>query len=351
MGIKTAIVTGSSGLVGSEAVRTLLGQGWDVMGFDNNMRKHFFGDDGSVADVTRHQIKNYDNFRSYNIDIRSRTDVETLIHEHRESIKLIIHTAAQPSHDWAAKYPHIDFGVNALGTHNLLEAFRRFTRDAVFCHISTSKVYGDRPNDLPLEDFGSRLDLEKGHRYHNGIDTTMAVDKCLHSLFGVSKLSGDLLVQEYGRYFNLSTVCFRPGCVTGAGHQGAELHGFLSYLMKCIKEDREYNIFGYDGKQVRCNINSQDLVEACLVYANDPKPGEGKVYNIGGGRHSACSVKEAIEIGQDLTGRKLRTRYVDQARRGDHQWWISDNSEFQGDYKWNPTYKLPATLNQIYQNL
>jgi CDP-paratose 2-epimerase len=263
---------------------------------------------------------------------------------------VVIHTAAQPSHDWAARDPHTDFGVNAVGTLTLLQAAREYCPDSPFIHCSTSKVYGARPNDLPLRNFGKRLDLDRTHRYWPGIDTTMSVDLTTHSLFGVSKLAGDLLVQEYGRYFDMPTVCLRPGCLTGGYHSGTELHGFLSYLMKCAITGRPYTVYGYDGLQVRCNIHSSDLVRAFRAFEADPKA--GAVYNIGGGRLSNCSMLEAIDLCESITGNTLDWSYDDRARIGDHRWWISDNDAFESDYpEWRMQWRsTEAILRDIYES-
>jgi CDP-paratose 2-epimerase len=260
-----------------------------------------------------------------------------------------VHTAAQPSHDWAAKAPQIDFGVNANGTLNLLEATRHHAPDATFVFCSTNKVYGDRPNQLPLVELESRLELPEGHRWQGGIDTSMSIDRSMHSLFGVSKAAADLLVQEYGRYFDMPTVCFRGGCLTGPNHAGTELHGFLSYLMRCTMGSRPYTVYGYGGKQVRDNIHSSDLVRAFMQFHHAPRP--GAVYNIGGGRSSNCSMLEAIAICEEIAGRSLDWRLDGVARMGDHRWWISDLGEFKADYPgWELEYDVEAILREIYES-
>lgn len=342
-----ALVTGAGGLVGSEAVHLLIESGFQVFGVENNMREQFFGPEGSTAPTLAMLDTVYtEDFHPVEADVRRPGQLDALFASHM--FDLIVHTAAQPSHDWAAKQPHVDFAVNALGTLNMLEAARRYAPESPFCHISTSKVYGDRPNYLPLIDEGTRLELPPRHQYWPGIDTSMSVDKCLHSLFGVSKLSGDLLVQEYGRYFNLPTVCFRPGCVTGPAHAGVELHGFLAYLMKCAATKRPYNVIGYNGKQVRCNIFARDLAKACLVFAASPR--SGAVYNIGGGRESACSVLEAMQMSEEISGNKMQLSFVDEPRIGDHRWWISDNGEFMAHYpEWAPEWTVHEQLEMIFE--
>lgn len=349
----TAIVTGAGGLVGSAAVERLISDGYTVLGVENDMRKYFFGNDGSTKGVLDRLKRKYvprGDFITQNIDIRDFTSLHTWVRAVGVDLDLVIHCAAQPSHDWAAREPHTDFCVNALGTLNVLEAVRQVNPEATVACISTSKVYGDRPNSLPLLDLNHRLDLPTNHPYHDGIKTDMSIDQCLHSLFGASKVAGDVVAQEYGRYFDMPVVIFRPGCVTGSAHAGVELHGFLSYLMKCALSGREYTIFGYDGKQVRCNIHADDLVDACIAYHKRPSD-HGAVYNIGGGRASACSIWEAIKLIQDISGRELRHKVVDEARIGDHKWWISDISEFQADFpSWEPR-NLTTTLEGMFQEM
>ena len=343
--MKTALITGSGGLIGSEAVRRYRGAGYNVIGVDNDMRSRFFGKEGSTVETSRALAEAYPSFGWVRADIRDAETLDALFKAKRPD--MIIHTAAQPSHDWAAREPLTDFGVNAVGTLNLLEAARKHCPDSPFVHCSTSKVYGDNPNRLPLEPTGHRLDLSPGHRYYRGIDTTMSIDGCLHSLFGVSKASGDLLVQEYGRYFGMPTVCFRPGCLTGADHAGVELHGFLAYLMKCTVEGRRYRVYGYDGLQVRCNIHAVDLVAAFEAFCDNPKP--GSVYNIGGGRANAVSMLEAIRLCEDIADRQLDWEYVDDARIGDHRWWISNNAAFENDYPgWRMDWSIQDILGEIH---
>ncbi len=344
----TAIVTGSGGLVGSQSVRRLVERGFDVVGIENDMRGAFFGPEASTGRVSRELVEQYDEFRWIELDVRDAVGVTKLFEEHAGALELVVHTAAQPSHDWAAKEPHTDFEVNATGTLNLLEATRRHRPEATFVFTSTNKVYGDRPNQLPLEELDSRLELPADHPYHGGIDTTMSIDRSLHSLFGASKAAADLLVQEYGRYFDIPTVCFRAGCLTGPAHAGTMLHGFLAYLLKCAVTGERYTVFGYGGKQVRDNLHSADLVDAFLAF--HARPRAAAVYNIGGGRGTDCSVLEAIEACERIVGRDMDWELTERARIGDHRWWISDLSEFEADHlDWVRRYDLEATLREIYE--
>lgn len=343
-----AVVSGSGGLVGSESVRHLVETGWDVLGLENDMRAHFFGSGASTAHVTNDLVKHYPSFRSLDVDIRNADAVRRVFASEGSRIELVVHTASQPSHDWAAGDPRTDFDVNAHGTLNMLEATRAHAPDATFIFVSTNKVYGDTPNSLPLEEFDTRFDLPPSHPYHDGIDTTMSIDRSTHSLFGVSKTAADLLVQEYGHYFGMPTVCFRGGCLTGPQHAGTELHGFLAYLMKCTVTGVEYTVFGYGGKQVRDNVHCIDLVAAFVAFHRAPH--SGAVYNIGGGRKSNCSVLEAIDACQRIADRELEWKLSDQPRVGDHRWWISDLSEFQRDHPtWTPTFSTNDILRDIYE--
>jgi CDP-paratose 2-epimerase len=342
-----AIVTGSGGLIGSAAVRRFVEDGYDVIGVENDMRARFFGPDASTADNTRRLLEAYDTFHSVELDVRDREGVERLFARHAGALELIVHTAAQPSHDWAATDPHTDFGVNACGTLNLLQAARERAHDATFVFTSTNKVYGDLPNRLPLIETPTRLELPEDHPWHRGIDTTMSIDCSMHSLFGVSKAAADLLVQEYGRYFEMPTVCFRGGCLTGPQHAGAQLHGFLAYLMRCVVTGTPYTVFGYGGKQVRDNIHCDDVVSAFASFHADPR--SAAVYNLGGGRASNCSMLEAIELCEQIADRTLDWRLVDEARMGDHRWWVSDLSAFEVDYPdWSLTHDVPSVLREIH---
>jgi CDP-paratose 2-epimerase len=346
--MSVAIVTGSGGLVGSESVRHFVGAGYDVIGLENDMRAAFFGPDASTAHTTRELVERYpDEFRSLELDIRDADGVAKVFAEQEGAIELVIHTAAQPSHDWAAGDPQTDFAVNANGTLNLLEATRKHAPGATFVFCSTNKVYGDLPNQLPLVELPQRLELPEDHPYYQGIDTTMSIDQSTHSLFGVSKAAADLLVQEYGRYFELPTVCFRGGCLTGPNHAGTRLHGFLSYLMRCTMTGEPYTVFGYGGRQVRDNIHAADLVAAFAAFHRRPKA--AAVYNIGGGRESNCSMLEAIELCQEIAGRELQWSLGEENRIGDHRWWISDLRPFRSDYpEWELTRDVEGILREIH---
>jgi CDP-paratose 2-epimerase len=343
----TVIVTGSGGLIGSEAATHFAALGYDVIGVENDMRARFFGPEASTASVTQRLVETLPGFRHETVDIRDAEGILRLFEGVGPDLAAVVHTAAQPSHDWAASDPQVDFGVNANGTLNLLEATRRVRPEATFIFTSTNKVYGDTPNFLPLEDRGRRLELPDDHPYAGGIDTTMSIDTSLHSLFGVSKAAADLMVQEYGRYFDMPTVCFRGGCLTGPQHAGAKLHGFLSYLMRCTVTGDPYTVFGYDGKQVRDNIHCHDVVSAMEAFHAAPRA--GAVYNLGGGRASNCSMLEAIAACERISGRTLDWSYSDEARIGDHRWWISDLSAFKRDYpEWELRYDLETTLREIH---
>jgi CDP-paratose 2-epimerase len=346
----TAIVTGSGGLIGSESVRHFVEAGYDVIGVENDMRARFFGPGASTSHTSERLARTYgDSFRSIEADIRDLDAIERIFAEAAPSLELVIHTAAQPSHDWAASDPQTDFSVNANGTLNLLEATRRHASDATFIFCSTNKVYGDLPNQLPLIELGQRLELPEDHHYYRGIDTSLSIDASTHSLFGVSKASADLLVQEFGRYFGMPTVCFRGGCLTGPNHAGARLHGFLSYLMRCTMTGDAYTVYGYGGKQVRDNIHSADLVAAFEAFHRAPRP--ASIYNIGGGRASNCSMLEAIELCEQIAGRELSWTLSDENRIGDHRWWVSDLEPFRRDYPgWDITYDVEAVLREIHDH-
>jgi CDP-paratose 2-epimerase len=344
-----AIVTGSGGLIGSESVSHFVEAGYDVIGLENDMRAYFFGPSASTSEQTDRLVAEYpESFRSLSIDIRDANEVDRLFREQAAGLELVIHTAAQPSHDWAASEPLTDFTVNANGTINLLEAARRHAPDATFIFTSTNKVYGDQPNFLPLQELETRLELSEDHEYYHGIPITMSIDHCLHSLFGASKAAADLVVQEYGRYFELPTVAFRCGCLTGPNHAGARLHGFLSYLMRCTVTGEPYTVYGYGGKQVRDNIHSADLVRAFAVFHANPRA--GAVYNIGGGRESNCSMLEAITLCEQIAGRELDWDLGSEPRIGDHRWWISDLAPFKADHPgWKLQYGVEEILSEIYQ--
>jgi CDP-paratose 2-epimerase len=349
--MSVALITGSAGLIGSEASRYFAEQGLDVVGIDNDMRARFFGPEASTH-WQREALERELRLRYFHAeaDIRDSEALESLFRFYGSSIALVIHTAAQPSHDWAARDPKTDFSVNALGTLNLLEATRRHARDAVFIFTSTNKVYGDTPNRLPLVEQPTRWEIHPEHRYQQGISEEMSIDRSLHSLFGASKVAADVLVQEYGRYFGMATACFRGGCLTGPNHSGTQLHGFLAYLVKCAVTGTPYTVFGYRGKQVRDNIHSADLIRAFDRVFKAPRCGE--VYNIGGSRHSNCSVLEAIQICEQLTGRPMDWTYSDGNRTGDHLWWISDVRKFQSHYPdWHLTYDVPQICREIHEAL
>ncbi|MFL6527766.1 MAG: NAD-dependent epimerase/dehydratase family protein [Chthoniobacterales bacterium] len=346
--MRTIIVTGSAGLIGSETVKRFARDGGRVVGIDNDMRARFFGAEASTRRTRDELVASVPNYEHHDIDIRDADAVMRLFKEQGTKIAAVVHTAAQPSHDWAARDPQMDFGVNANGTLNLLEAARACCPEAPFVFTSTNKVYGDTPNRLPLRELPMRWEIEAGHEYEPGISETMSIDYTKHSLFGASKAAADILVQEYGRYFGMPTVCFRGGCLTGPAHAGTELHGFLSYLMICTVTGRPYRVFGYGGKQVRDNIHSFDLVEAFAQFIEAPRAGE--VYNIGGARHSNCSMLEAIAQCEEISGRKLTWSYEENNRIGDHIWWISDVRKFQSHYpKWRFRYDLRAILEEIHR--
>ena len=342
----TSIITGSGGLFGSEAAAYFAHQGYDVIGLDNDLRAYFFGPEASTRSNSERLADRVEGFSPLELDIRDRDGVERAFAKHRP--ELVVHCAAQPSHDWAAREPHTDFSVNAVGTLNVLEAARQHCPDAPFVFTSTNKVYGDLPNKLPLVETETRWELPTDHEWFGGIPTTMSIDQSTHSLFGASKVAADVLVQEYGRYFGMPTVAFRGGCLTGPQHAGARLHGFLAYLMKCTVTGDPYTIFGYNGKQVRDNIHAHDVVRAFHEYAKAPRP--AAVYNLGGGRASNVSMLEAIAKCQDIAGRELDYTLSDQARIGDHQWYVSDFSDFERDYPdWKLTYGIDEVLRDIYE--
>ncbi len=346
--MKTILVTGCAGLIGSESVRFFSEKGYSVVGIDNDMRQYFFGPSASTKWMMQELKESYTGFRGFTIDIRDFEAVQGVFREYQNDIELVIHTAAQPSHDWAAREPFTDFSVNATGTLNLLEATRQACPDAAFIFTSTNKVYGDTPNRLPLKELDSRWEIDADHPYfQNGIDETMSIDQTKHSIFGASKVAADIMVQEYGRYFGLKTGTFRGGCLTGPSHSGAELHGFLAYLMKCAVTGKEYRIYGYAGKQVRDNIHSHDLVNAIWHFYLNPRAGE--VYNMGGSRFSNCSMLEAIKKCEEISGNRMNTRYLETNRIGDHIWWISDVGKFQRHYpEWHLTKNCDDILSEIF---
>ena len=340
------LVTGSNGLIGSEVVVHFCNEGWDVTGFDNNMRADFFGPKGDTRWNQSRLEGGFKNFRHVEIDIRDRERVL----EEVASIgpDAVVHTAAQPSHDLAASRPFDDFDVNAVGTLNMLEAARRACPESPFAHMSTNKVYGDAPNELELVEKETRWDYADA-QYHDGIKEEFRIDRSKHSLFGASKVAADIMVQEYGRYFGMPTCCLRGGCLTGPSHSGVELHGFLSYLIKCNLEGRLYRIFGYKGKQVRDNIHSYDVVRFISGFISSPRSGE--VYNIGGGRANSISILEAFKLIESISGKPMVYEYDEQNRQGDHICYISDLSKMRAHYPaWDITRDLTTTFNEIYES-
>jgi CDP-paratose 2-epimerase len=346
--MKIVLVTGSAGLIGSESVKFFCDLGFTVVGIDNNMRQVFFGADASTEWNRDLLLQKYgDQYIHHHVDIRDHEPISQIFQTYGKDISLIIHTAAQPSHDWAANDPYTDFTVNANGTLVLLENTRQHCPEAVFIFCSTNKVYGDTPNFLPLVEQELRWEIKSGHPYDPGINETMSIDNSKHSLFGASKVAADILVQEYGRYFNMKTACFRGGCLTGPSHSGTKLHGFLSYLMKCTISGQPYQVYGYKGKQVRDNIHSYDLVNAFYHFYQAPRVAE--VYNMGGSRFSNCSMLEAIEHCQAISDKKLSWSYMESNRSGDHIWWISDIQKFKSQYPdWDLTYTVVDILKEIF---
>jgi CDP-paratose 2-epimerase len=345
--MSVALVTGSAGLIGSETVRFFAERGLDVVGIDNDMRSVFFGEDASTRATQKNLEESVVGYRHVDADIRDEDAMNRVFREFERDIAVIVHAAGQPSHDWAASDPMVDYSINATGTLILLEATRKYCPEAPFLFLSTNKVYGDTPNRLPLIERETRWELEPSHPFaKQGIDESMSIDASTHSLFGVSKAAADLMVQEYGRYFGMKTACFRCSCLTGPAHAGAELHGFLAYLMKCAVQGRSYRVFGYKGKQVRDNIHSFDLVNALWHFFEAPRT--AATYNMGGSRHSHCSMQEAIYLCEELAGRELDHAYQDSNRTGDHIWWISNVGKFQEHYPgWRYRYDLRSILEEI----
>lgn len=341
-----AIITGSGGLVGVESVN-FFSQFFDkIIGIDNDSRGYFFGKGGSVAKNINKLVNNVDKYEHYPIDIRDKERIRRLFEKYGQNIKLIINAAAQPSHDWSGKFPLEDFEINALGTVILLEELRTICPKAVFIQCSSSKVYGDALNNFEFEETKSRYELPKGHPYYNGFREDMFLDQSLHSPYGAGKLASDVMCQEYARYYGLNVGIFRPNCITGGPHSGVELHGFLSYLVKCTDT---YNVFGYKGKQVRDNIHANDLVRAFYEFYLNPNKGE--VYNLGGGRDNSCSVLEAIELVGTILGKKVNYKIIESPRVGDHKWWITDNSKFISHYpNWSINIHLQEIITEINAN-
>jgi CDP-paratose 2-epimerase len=353
---KIAIITGSAGLIGSQACDFFHNKGYKIIGIDNDMRSYFFGDGASTKESSQSLVSKLENYEHYNIDIRNYDSLNDIFSKYSNDIEIVIHTAAQPSHDWAAKEPLTDFSVNATGTMNMLEVTRLNCTKATFIFTSTNKVYGDTPNYLDLVEIDTRWELNKetfklNHCLGNdaSINESMSIDNTKHSVFGASKVAADIMCQEYGKYFGMNVGIFRGGCLTGPNHAGAELHGFLSYLVKCILNDKPYTIFGYKGKQVRDNIHSWDLVNMFWHFHQNPKPGE--VYNVGGGRDNSTSILEAIDTINRIAGTNW-TNYTisEQNRIGDHIWYISDLTKFKTHYpQWNITISLEETIKQMVE--
>jgi len=343
------IITGANGLVGSEAVSFFSKKKYTVIGIDNNLRKFFFGEDGSTSWIKRKIIRENKNYIHHNIDIRNSQALDKLFKRYKNNISLIIHCAAQPSHDYGKNYPKIDFNVNATGTLNLLELTKKYCSNSPFIFMSTNKVYGDNPNKLKILEKRTRYELSKKNKFYNGVNEKLSVDDCTHSFFGVSKIYADLIVQEYGRNVGLKTVCFRAGCITGPNHSGAKLHGFLSYLVKQSLLKKEYTILGYKGKQVRDNLHSFDLINCFWEYFKKPK--KGMVYNIGGGRFSNCSILEAISEIEYIAKIKIKRKFIKQNRIGDHIWYITDNKKFKKDYpNWKQKYNTKKIIKELILN-
>ena len=346
--MKIALITGSCGLVGSESSSFFSKKGFKILGIDNNTRKFFFGKDGDISWVKKKLKNNLNNYHHSNVDIRNYIFLKKIFLKYKKNIKVIIHAAAQPSHDWAKNQPFIDFDINARGTLNLLELTKQYCPKAPFIFMSTNKVYGDNPNFLPLVEKKTRWEIKNNHKYRDGIDETMSIDNCTHSFFGASKAYSDLIVQEYGKNVGLKTACFRAGCITGPNHSGAKLHGFLSYLVKSSLQNKKYTLIGYKGKQVRDNIHSEDLVSCFWEFYKKPKMGE--VYNTGGGRYSNCSIIEALNLVQAITGKKIKKKILKENRVGDHIWYVSSMSKFKRDYpNWRQNYSSKKIIQELIE--
>ena len=345
-----ALITGSSGLVGSESVKFFSDKGFDVIGIDNNLRKFFFGNDGSTLKIKKNLLSENKKFKNFNIDIRNSKHVEKIFKKYKKDISVIIHCAAQPSHDYGKNFPLIDFDVNARGTLNLLELTKNYCPNVPFIFMSTNKVYGDNPNKLNIKEKDKRWELNKKDKLFRGIDENFSIDYCTHSFFGVSKAYADLIVQEYGKNIGLKTVSFRAGCITGPNHSGAKLHGFLSYLTKISLSEKKYSLIGYKGKQVRDNLHSSDLVNCFWEFYKKPRYGE--VYNIGGGRFSNCSILEAINLVEKIADIEIKTKIIKKNRIGDHIWYISNTNKFKKHYpNWKQKYNTKKIIQDLISNL
>jgi CDP-paratose 2-epimerase len=347
--MSVVLITGSCGLVGSESALYFSKKGFEVLGVDNNSRKFFFGKDGDISWVKSKLKKNIKKYKHYNVDIRNYDSIKKIFLKYKKRINFIIHCAAQPSHDWAKNQAFIDFDINARGTLNLLELTKIYCPDAPFVFMSTNKVYGDNPNKLPLVEKKMRWEIKSNHRFFKGIDESMSIDNCTHSFFGASKSYADLIVQEYGKNIGLKTACFRAGCITGPNHSGAKLHGFLSYLVKISLKLKKYSLIGYKGKQVRDNIHSSDLVRCFWEYYKNPRNGE--IYNTGGGRYSNCSILEALDHVEKLSGLKIKKNIIKKNRIGDHIWYVSSMNKFKKHYpQWKQYYSTKKILNELIEN-
>jgi len=344
--MSVVIITGSSGLVGSEAVGFFCKKGFDVVGIDNNLRNFFFGSVGSTINIKKDLLKNNKNFSNYHTDVRNYQGLEKIFRKYKKNIALVIHCAAQPSHDYGKNFPNLDFNINAAGTLNMLELTKKYCSSSPFIFMSTNKVYGDNPNKLKLIEINKRWELKNNDKLFKGIDEKFSIDNCTHSFFGVSKTYADLIVQEYGKNIGLKTVSFRGGCITGPNHKGAKLHGFLSYLVKSSLSKRKYSLIGYKGKQVRDNIHSFDLINCFWEFYKKPKYGE--VYNIGGGRFSNCSIIEALELVEKISNIKIKKKIIKENRIGDHIWYISNTSKFKRDYpKWKQKFDTKSIIEEL----
>ena len=344
--MKIALITGSCGLVGSESATFFSKKGFKIIGIDNNYRKVFFGKDGDISWLRNKLKKELKNYKHFNTDIRNFINLKKIFKKYQKNISLVIHAAAQPSHDWAKNKVFIDFDINAKGTLNLLELTRLYCPEAPFIFMSTNKVYGDNPNLLPLIEKKTRWEIKRNHKFKSGIDESMAIDNCTHSFFGASKSYADIIVQEYGKNIGLKTACFRAGCITGPKHSGAKLHGFLSYLVKTSLQSKKYFLIGYKGKQVRDNIHSNDLVSCFWEYYK--KPGYGEVFNMGGGKYSNCSIIEALNMVENIAGIKIKKKILKQNRVGDHIWYISNTKKFKKKY---PNWKQKFSTRKIITEL
>ena len=346
--MSVVLITGSTGLVGSESVRFFCKKGFDVIGIDNNLRKFFFGKDGSTLWLKNKLLKDFKNFKNFNVDIRNFTSLNKIFKKYSKNISLIVHCAAQPSHDYGKNFPIIDFNINATGTLNLLELTKKYSALSPFIFMSTNKVYGDNPNKLKIYEKSTRWELKKSDKFFKGVNETFPIDNCTHSFFGVSKTYADLIVQEYGKNVGLKTVCFRGGCITGPNHSGTKLHGFLSYLVKLSLTKKKYSLIGYKGKQVRDNLHSKDLINCFWEFYKKPKKGE--IYNIGGGRYSNCSILEALNIVEEISKTQIKKEFIKKPRVGDHIWYISNISKFKKDYpNWNQIYNTKKIIEELIE--